>query len=162
MNVVEVIEEEVLTARDAYLEDHPPGQLHHLSADIGALWPKLDHLIYLPVLELTRPRDLYYYQGDGLEAIYDFTYKYMTIEHFLGQLTRVQVGGLLVGRLAFAYSEVWYPGDDPLMIFADWHIKPHWTKFYSHAGHVTMWGRVMPGTKQLEFRLYRSGFDVCR
>lgn len=149
MEVVEVIEEEVLTARDEYLEDHPPGQLHHLSADIGALWPKLDHLIYLPVLELTRPRDLYYYQGDGLEAIYDFTYKYMTMEHFLGQLTRVQVSAPLIGRLAFAYTEAWYPGDGPLLIFADWHIKPHWTKFYSHAGHVTMWGRVMPGTKQL-------------
>lgn len=149
MNVVEVIEEEVLTARDVYLEDHPPSQLHHLSADVGALWPKLDHLIYLPVLELTRPRDLYYYQGDGLEAIYDFTYKYLTVEHFLGQLTRVRVGVPLAERLAFAYSEAWYRGDDPLTIFADWHIKPHWTKLYSHAGHVTMWGRVMPGTKQL-------------
>ncbi len=149
MEVVEVIEEEVLTARDAYLEEHPPGQLHHLSADIGALWPKLDHLIYFPVLELTRPRDLYYYQGEGLESIYGFTYKYMTMEHFLGQLTRVQVSASLAKDLAFAYTQAWYPGDDPLTIFADWHIKPHWTKFYSHAGHVTMWGRVMPGTKQL-------------
>jgi hypothetical protein len=120
-----------------------------LSADIGALWPKLDHLIYLPVLELTRPRDLYYYQGDGLEAIYDFTYKYMTVEHFLGQLTRVRISELLAEDLARTYAQVWYPGDDPLIIFADWHIKPHWTKFYSHAGHVTMWGRVMPGTKQM-------------
>jgi len=149
MEVVEVIEEEVLTARDAYLEEHRPGQLHHLSADIGALWPKLDHLIYFPVLELTRPRDLYYYQGEGLESIYGFTYKYMTMEHFLGQLTRVQASASLAEDLAFAYAQAWYPGDDPLTIFADWHIKPHWTKFYSHAGHVTMWGRVMPGTKQL-------------
>jgi len=149
MGVVEVIEEEVLTARDEYLEEHPPSQLHHLLADVGALWPKLDHLIYFPVLELTRPRDLYYYQGDGLEVIYDFTYKYMTMEHFLGQLTRVRVSAPLAKGLARTYAQACYPGDDPLTIFADWHIKPHWTKCYSHAGHVTMWGRVMPGTKQM-------------
>lgn len=149
MGVTEIVEGEVFSAREEYLEDHPPGQLHHLAADIGALWPKLDHLIYFPILRLTRPRDLYYYQGDGLEAIYGFTYKYMTMEHFLGQLSRVQVGAPLSGELACAYAQAWYPGDDPLIVFADWHIKPHWTKSGSHAGHVTMWGRVMPGTKQL-------------
>ncbi len=149
MEVVEVIEEEVLTGRDEYLQEHPPSQLHHLSADMGALWPKLDHLIYLPVLELTRPRDLYYYQGDGLEALYNFTYKYMTLEHFLGQVTWVQVGARLAERLAYTYAQAWYSSESPLTLFVDWHAKPHWTKFYSHAGHVTMWGRVMPGTKQL-------------
>ena len=149
MEVTEVVEEKVLTARDGYLEDHPPSQLHHLAADIGALWPKLDHLLYFPIIGLTRPRDLYYYQGDGLEALYGFTYKYMTMEHFLGQLTRVRIGAPLAERLAGAYAQAWYPGDEPLTIFADWHVKPHWTKSYSHAGHVTMWGRVMPGTKQM-------------
>jgi hypothetical protein len=149
MGLVEIVEEEVLTARDEYLEDHLPSQLHHLAADIGALWPKLDHLLYFPIIGLTRPRDLYYYQGDGLEAIHGFTYKYMTMEHFLGQLTRVRVGAPLAERLAYTYAQAWYPGDDPLIIFADWHIKPHWTKSYSHAGHVTMWGQVMPGTKQM-------------
>ncbi len=149
LEVAESIEEEILTARDGYLESHAPSQLHHLAADIGALWPKLDHLLYFPVLGLTRPRDLYYYQGDGLVAIYGFTYKYMTLEHFLGQLARVRVGASLSARLAGAYAQAWHPGDAPLTIFADWHVKPHWTKFYSQAGRVTMWGRVMPGTKQM-------------
>ena len=31
--------------------------------EAGTRWAKLDHLLYLPVLGLTRPRDLYYYQG---------------------------------------------------------------------------------------------------
>lgn len=79
MEVGEAVEETVLEARDEYLVDHPPHQLHHLSADIAALWPKIDHLLYLPVLGEDRPRGLYYYQGDGLEAIYDFTYKYLTL-----------------------------------------------------------------------------------
>lgn len=149
MEVVEAVEEPVLEARDEYLVDHPPQQLHHLSADIVALWPKLDHLLYLPILGEDRPRGLYYYQGDGLETIYGFTYKYLTLEHFLGQLTRVQVGAPLAESLVTAYVQAWYPAGEPLTIFADWHVKPHWTKAYSHSGHMTMWGRVMPGTKQL-------------
>ena len=149
MKVVEVVEETVLAARDVYVMDKPTRHLHHLSVDVAALWPKIDHLLYLPILGLTRPRDLYYYQGQGLEAIYGFTYKYLTLEHFLGQLTRVQVGAPLTEALASTYAQAWYPGNDPLTIFADWHVKPHWTKSYSHAGHVAMWGRTMPGTKQL-------------
>jgi hypothetical protein len=36
-----------------------------------------------------------------------------------------------------------------LVLYVDWHVKPHWTKTPHHSGSVTMWGRVMPGTKQL-------------
>jgi hypothetical protein len=149
MEVVEAIEKAVLEAAEVYLEDNPPEHLHHLATDIAALWPKIDHLLYQPVLGVERPRCFYYYQGDGLEAIYGFTYKYMTLEHFLGQLARVQVGAPLAESLAAAYAKAWYPGNDSLTIFVDWHTKPHWTKFYSHSGHIAMWGRAMPGTKQL-------------
>ncbi len=126
--MIEVTEATVLAARDEQLIDHSSPHLHHLSADVAALWPKVDHLVYLPILGLTRPRDLYYYQLEGLEALYGFTYKYLTLEHFLGQLTRVKVGAPLAEGLAKAYAQAWYPDDGPLTIFADWHIKPHWTK----------------------------------
>jgi hypothetical protein len=149
MGMTQVVEETVTHARRAYLGDQQSSSLHHLSADLETLWPQIDHLIYLPVLGLSRPRDLYYYQGDGLRSLYGFTYKYLTVEHFVGQLTRVQVGAALAERLAYRYARAWYPGSDPLTLFVDWHIKPHWTKTYSHTGHVTMWGRSMPGTKQL-------------
>jgi hypothetical protein len=112
-------------------------------------WAKLDHLLYLPVLGLTRPRDLYYYQGQGLAVVYGFTYKYLTVEHFLGRLSRLEVGPPLAAALAQAYTQAWYPGHHPLVLYVDWHVKPHWTKERSHSGSVTMWGRVMPGTKQL-------------
>jgi len=112
-------------------------------------WAKLDHLLYLPLLGLTRPRDLYYYQGQGLRVLYGFTYKYLTVEHFLGRLTRLEVGQPLAAALAQAYTAAWYPGHAALVIYVDWHVKPHWTKHQSHSGAVTMWGRVMPGTKQL-------------
>jgi len=149
LGVVDAVEETVRTAREAYQADHPPQQVHHLAADEAALWSQIDHLLYLPILGLTRPRDLYYYQGDGLAALYGFTYKYLTLEHVLGQLTRVRVGVPLAERLVTLYAQAWYPGGTPLTLFVDWHSKPHWTKTDSHAGHVSMWGRVMPGTKQL-------------
>jgi hypothetical protein len=118
-------------------------------------WHKLDHLIYLPILGLVRPRALYYYQGKGLKVLYDFTYKYLTLEHFLGELRRLKVGYALAGELSFRYSQAWYPDysdkgqDDLLFIFSDWHVKPHWTKHKAHSGHVSMLERFMPGTHQL-------------
>lgn len=155
MEVVEAIEETIVEATGAYMKHNPAKQVHHLSTDIAALWSKVDHLLYQPVLGVERPRCFYYYQGDGLEAIYGFTYKYMTLEHFLGQLARVQVGAPLAEALTAAYVQAWYPDNDPLTIFVDWHTKPHWTKCYSHSGHIAMWGRTMPGTKQLIL----NGFD---
>jgi len=149
MGLVEVVEQEVLTARDTYLVDHAPQDLPHLTADGAALWCKIDHLLYLPLLGLTHLCGLYYYQGAGLLVLYSFTYKYMTMEHFLGQLTRLQLSAALAERLAITYVQSWYPDGAPLTLFVDWHSKPHWTKSYSHTGHVTMWGRVLPGTKQL-------------
>jgi hypothetical protein len=149
MGVVEAVEETVLGVRQVYLASQPGQGLHHLSADLAALWPKLDHLLYQPILGLERPRCFYYYQGDGLAAIYGFTYKYLTLEHFLGQLSRVEVGAPLAEALTGVYAQAWYPGNEALTIFVDWHTKPHWTKFDSHSGHLAMWGRTMPGTKQL-------------
>jgi len=67
----------------------------------------------LPVLGLTRPRDLYYYQGQGLKVLYGFTYKYLPLEHLLGQLTRLQVGYPLAEALAQGYSQAWSRGRRP-------------------------------------------------
>ena len=149
MGITETVESCLETTRQAYRETHPGTPLRVVVSEPETLWHKLDHLLYLPILNLTRPRDLYYYQGDGLRVLYGFTYKYLTLEHFLGQMTRLTIGGPFAERLAQCYSQAWYPGDAPLFIFSDWHIKPHWTKHYAHSGHVTMWERVMPGTKQL-------------
>lgn len=149
MGVTESVENcirEAQQKRQAKAQSNSYAPLGH---ENGTLWHKLDHLLYLPILGLTRPRDLYYYQSDGLRALHGFTYKYLTLEHFLGQLTRLRVGELLADILATTYVQAWYPGDTLLYLFADWHVKPHWTKFDSHSGHVTMWGRTMPGTKQL-------------
>lgn len=149
MGVTQIVESGLETAGERYQETDPETSLRVIRSEPETNWHKLDHLLYLPIMGLTRPCDLYYYQGEGLKVLYGFTYKYLTLEHFLGQLTRLQVGYPLADALAYGYSQAWYPGDDPLFTFTDWHIKPHWTKHPAHSGHISMWGRVMPGTKQL-------------
>ncbi len=149
MEVTQSVEACVTEAQTRYQAENDGQSLRHIPCEADASWPKLDHLLYMPILGLTRPRDLYYYQGDGFCVMYGFTYKYLTQEHFLGQLTRLKVGSPLAKALVYRYAQAWYPSPEPLYLFGDWHVKPHWTKEYSHAGHVTMWGRTMPGTKQL-------------
>jgi hypothetical protein len=149
MGVVEAVTEGVETARQAYQEANQGASLRLLTSLRETIWSKFDHLLYLPLLKLERPRDLYYYQGQGLKSLYGFTYKYLPLEQFLGQLTRLELGQPLANTLARCYSQAWYEESETLFIFADWHVKPHWTKFFAHSGSVTMWGRVMPGTKQL-------------
>jgi hypothetical protein len=149
MGVRQTVEACVSEAQATYVEENGSRSLRHIPHEAESLWSKVDHLLYLPILGLTRPRDLYYDQGDGLRVLYGFTYKYLTLEHFLGQFTRLRVGTRLANALAHCYAQAWYPDQTSLYLFADWHIKPHWTKAYSHAGHVTMWGRTLPGTKQL-------------
>jgi len=137
--------------------DDPAAVAQLWEKEANTRWAKLDHLLYLPVLGLTRPRDLYYYQGQGLSVLYGFSYKYMTVEHFLGRLSRLQAAQPLALALSRCYSQAWYPGDSPLTVYVDWHVKPHWTKQPSQSGSVTIlrlrsvqvWGRIMPGTKQL-------------
>ena len=149
MGVAKAVEETIREAETSAVTESPNASFRHIPVETETLWHKIDHLLYLPVLNLTRPRDLYYYQGEGLQALYGFTYKYLTMEHFLGQLTRLNAGYPLADTLANVYAQSQYPGEDPLVIFTDWHVKPHWTKESSHSSHITMWGRTMPGTKQL-------------
>lgn len=149
MGISEDVEACLEASCQEYRETNPGTSLRIVVSEPETLRHKLDHLLYLPILGLIRPRDLYYYQGQGLKVLHGFTYKYLTVEHFLGELTRLQVGYPLADVSARGYSQAWYPGDGALFIFTDWHVKPHWTKHRAHSGHVTMWERVMPGTKQL-------------
>jgi len=149
MAVPQAVTPTLATAAVEYQARQPDAPLRILSSEPATVWHKLDHLLYLPVLGLTRPADLYYYQGAGLRVLYGFTYKYLPLEHFLGHLTRLQLGDPLAAALSRCYSQAWYPGDVPLFIFTDWHDKPLWTKAAAHSGPMSMWGRVMPGTKQM-------------
>ena len=121
MAVPEAVTTTLATAAAEYQAPPADARLRVLSSEPATVWHKLDHLLYLPVLGLTRPADLYYYQGAGLQVLYGFTYKYLPLEHFLGHLTRLQIGYPLAAALSRCYSQAWYPGATPIFIFTDWH-----------------------------------------
>ena len=73
MGVVEAVTESVETARQEYQEVNQDSSLRVLSSIKETIWSKFDHLLYLPLLKLERPRDLYYYQGQGLKSLYGFS-----------------------------------------------------------------------------------------
>ena len=77
LGVNETIEACVNDAATTVREEAGKDSLLHIGHEPETLWHKIDHLLYLPILGLNRPRDLYYYQGDGLQALYGFTYKYL-------------------------------------------------------------------------------------
>ena len=104
MGVRQSVEVCVAEAQTRYQTENDGQSLRHIPCEAEALWPKLDHLLYMPILGLTRPRDLYYYQGDGLCVMYGFSYKYLTQEHFLGQLSRLKVGSALANVLAYRFT----------------------------------------------------------
>jgi hypothetical protein len=149
MEICEAVDKCLSEAIDEYKTFSVGRSLKVTDSEQQTIWHKLCHLLYLPILGLTRPRDLYYYQGDGLKVLHGFTYKYMPLEHFISQLTRLQVGYTLAKTLSVTFTQAWYAEDDPIFIFTDWHIKGHWTKHRAHSGHITMLNRIMPGTKQL-------------
>ena len=148
MKIAEAVEAQIEAVRQDDQDGHVL-ELRIMQHELETFWRKMDHLIYLPILGLERPIDLYYYQRAGLKVLHGFTYKYLPLEQFLGQLTRLQIGYPLADRLAKVYGQAWYPGSEPIFIYTDWHSKPHWTKEDHLSGAITMWGRVMPGTHQL-------------
>jgi hypothetical protein len=99
MKIAEAVEAQIEAARQDDQDGHVL-ELRIMQHELETFWRKLDHLIYLPILGLERPIDLYYYQRAGLKVLHGFTYKYLPLEQFLGQLTRLQIGYPLADRLA--------------------------------------------------------------
>ncbi|MCX6030092.1 MAG: hypothetical protein NT169_12455 [Chloroflexi bacterium] len=69
MAVPQAVLPTLATAATEYQAAQPAAPLRILSSEPATVWHKLDHLLYLPVLGLTRPADLYYYQGVGLRVV---------------------------------------------------------------------------------------------
>jgi hypothetical protein len=70
MKVSQSVEECVGAAQMKHQAENDGQRLRHVPLERETLWHKLDHLLYLPIMGLRRPRGLYYYQGDGLCILY--------------------------------------------------------------------------------------------
>ena len=124
-----------------------PGRV--LAAAWPRTWAKIVHLIFLPLLDATRPWQLRYALGDGLLGVCRIAYRFDTIERALGELKHLQVGDALRQSLCRAWVQTLVGTDEPLQIYVDAHLKPHWTHWFMPCGHLPLLGRVMPCTRQV-------------
>jgi hypothetical protein len=112
-------------------------------------WAKAEHLLFLPCLDVTRPWQLRYDQGDGLLAVSGIAYRFRTVDQFLNELTRLRIGPRLAEVLCARIVQTRYPAEHPLRLYVDGHEKPHWTAQTMPCGRVAMLDRVMPCTHQI-------------
>jgi hypothetical protein len=132
---------------EAQAEAKQPGRV--LQAAWPLTWAKVVHLIFLPILDATRPWQLRYALGDGLLGVCRIAYRFDTIERCLGELTRLRVGDALRQALCRRWVQNLTESGEPLHIYVDVHLKPHWTHIFMPCGKVATLNRVMPCTRQV-------------
>lgn len=120
-----------------------------LAAAWPRTWAKLVHLIFLPLLDTTRPWQLRYALGDGLLGVCQIAYRFDTIDRTLGELIQLQVGEALRRSLCRAWVQTLADPKAPLQIYVDAHLKAHWTQRFMPCGHLPLLDRVMPCTRQV-------------
>ena len=131
----------------AQAEAEQPGRV--LQAAWPWTWAKLVHLIFLPVLDATRPWQLRYALGDGLLGLCRIAYRFDTIGRCLGELARLQLGEAVRQALCRTWVQTLTAPEESLHLYVDAHLKPHWTHLFMPCGKVTMLNRVMPCTRQV-------------
>ena len=131
----------------AQAEADTPGRV--LAAAWPRTWAKVVHLIFLPLLDATRPWQLRYAMGDGLLGVCQIAYRFDTIDRALGELKRLPVGDALRQTLCQTWVRTLVGTEVPLQIYVDAHLKPHWTHLFMPCGHLPLLERVMPCTRQV-------------
>ncbi len=124
-----------------------PGRV--LAAAWPRTWAKIVHLIFLPLLDATRPWQLRYALGDGLLGVCQIAYRFDTIDRTLGELKHLQVGDALRQALCRAWVQTLVGTEGSLHIYVDAHLKAHWTHLFMPCGHLPLRDRVMPCTRQV-------------
>ena len=131
----------------AQAEADAPGRV--LAAAWPRTWAKIVHLVFLPLLDATRPWQLRYALGDGLLGVCQIAYRFDTIDRTLGELKHLQVGDALRQSLGRAWVRTLVGPKEPLHIYVDAHLKAHWTQRFMPCGHLPLLDRVMPCTRQV-------------
>ena len=126
----------------AQAEAEVPGRV--LTAAWPWTWAKVVHLIFLPLLDATRPWQLRYTVGDGLLGVCQIAYRFDTIERCLGEMKHLQVGPALRQALCRMWVETMVAPEAPVQIYVDAHLKPHWTHLFMPCSRLPLLDRVTP------------------
>ena len=151
MGIMPVLLQVVEACLDQYRRRFPEQELRVMTSQMETRVSKLLTLILLPCLSLERCYNLMGYQGQGLAAILPngVHYKYGSLELFLNELARLDVGHPAMDALAAVFCQIFYPGQSSLLTYWDYCVKPLWTQYSQPKSKVTRIGRVMACTKML-------------
>jgi len=151
MGIMPVLLQVIEACLDQYRERFPEQELRVMTSQVETRVSKLLTLILLPCLSLERCYNLIGYQGHGLAALLPngVHYKYGSLELFLNELARLDVGHPAMDALAAVFCHVFYPGQRSLLTYWDYCVKPLWTDYPQPKSKVTRIGRVMACTKML-------------
>ena len=151
MGIMPVLLQVIEACLDQYRCRFPEQELRVMTSQVETRVSKLLTLILLPCLSLERCYNLIGYQGHGLAALLPngVHYKYGSLELFLNELARLDVGHPAMDALAAVFCQIFYPGRSSLLTYWDYCVKPLWTQYPQPKSKVTRIGRVMACTKML-------------
>jgi len=128
--------------------------LRALTHPRSVLARKLETLAFLPLFEqMARPRHLDSYDDAGLGWLTEApqSYRAVSIERFLRDVTRLRIAQALGQALARCYWRAWYQDDaiaDGHVFYLDMHDKVIWTNKPSPVGFVSALHEVRACLKQ--------------
>jgi hypothetical protein len=129
--------------------------LRLLTHSTEVLVRKNETLAFLPLFEaMTRPTHLDTYDDAGLGLLTEtgYTYRSSTIDHYLLELTRLQIATPLGRALAGCYWRAWYQAEtivDGHVFYLDMHDKVVWTHKRGPVGFVSALHEVHACLKQV-------------
>ena len=121
---------------EVYTQEHPDESFPLLNHRFFTMEQRFKALFYAPLFGVKKLSELDL-KEHPLQTLIGQDYQSSTLNQFLGQLERVNVGEPLMEFLAQGGGQIGY---------IDGHLIPFWTSRCLHKGKITMLGRVMAGT----------------
>lgn len=127
----------LLSCVEIYAQQHPQESFPLLNHKAFTVEQRFKALFYAPLFGVKKLSELDL-KEHPLQTLIGGDYHSSTLNQFLGQLERLEVGGALMEFLA--------QGGHGQISYIDGHMIPFWTSRCMHKGKITMLGRIMSGS----------------
>lgn len=125
-------------AREEWQTEHDDKSFPLLSHKDETLLVRFKALFYAPLLGIGKLAE-FDYQEHCLSTLIGRKYQSSTLRQYLGELERINAGGILVKAL--------FAPDPGRICYIDGHMIAFWTTVSMHKGKITMLGRIMAGSQ---------------